>query len=204
MELRSAIRNGWTLLITIVVVILLLDKGCSPISPFSGETIIKRDTTTVYIEGKDSIIYDTIKDIRYITKDFHYYTTDTIFKSDTSNWSIGHMYTKKDSLLNATIGVWSKEKPDSITLDYSMAFPTIFRVDTLINNITEKVRVNQLYLGPELIVYPGFKGGFISADFISHKGWQAEAGVGYGDFGTGFNTMGKVGIKKVISLRKKR
>lgn len=205
MELRSTIRSAYALLITVIVIILLVARGCGPNNILgTGRTVIDTDTVTLYIKGKDRIIHDTTEKVVYKDRDFHHYHTDTLWKQGTKDWNVGYFYEKQDTLLNATIGVWAKEKPDSISFEYKASIPTVYRIDTIVNNIKEVERVSQLYLGPEAIVYPGFKGGFVTADFISSRGWQLEAGIGYGDFGTGFNPMGKVGFKKVISLRKKK
>lgn len=205
MNLSRAIRNNWFKVLTLIAIIVLLWRGCSIPNFFgTGQTIIQRDTTEILIPGKDSIIYDTIPEIVYRNRDFHHYHTDTIWNKDTTDWSVGYIYEKKDSIIDAQIGIWTKERPDSISFNYKIFIPTVYKVDTLERIITNTVRTTQLYLGPEAVVYPGFRGGFVSADLISSKGWQVEAGIGYGEFNDGTQLMGKVGFKKVISFRKKK
>lgn len=202
--MRSAVRDNWFKILMILAIIVLCWRRCSIPNPFgTGQTILKSDTVEVYIPGKDSIVYDTIKgDIQY--RDFHHYHTDTIWDKDSSDWNVGYMYQKEDSLIDATIGVWTKEKPDSISFDYKAFIPTTYRVDTVERTITNTVRTTQLYLGPEAIVYPDFRGGFVTADLISSKGWQLEVGGGYGGNDGNFSPMVKVGFKRVISFRKKK
>lgn len=205
MSLSRTIRNWWFQIIIILALIVLFWKGCSINGVFGpGQTSLGKDTVTVYLPGAPMTLWDTTEKIIYRDRDFHHYHTDTIWDKDSSDWNVGYMYEKKDTLLDATIGVWAKEKPDSISFSYQATIPTVYRVDTIIHNIEEKVRVSQLYLGPEAIVYPNFKGGFVTADFISSRGWQLEAGIGYGGFNGSNNVWGKVGFKRVISFRKKK
>lgn len=117
------------------------------------------------------------------------------------------VYQRKDSLLDYSISVYGNERPSKVQIDYDIKQLTIrdsiFVRDSIYEKETQKVRVNQVYLGPELIVYPGFKGGFVSLDFISKKGLQLEAGGGYAQFDNGAYLVGKVGIKKLITFRKR-
>lgn len=203
MSLSRTIRNWWFQILLLVGISLLLFRGCQT-NGFFGETVVSTTKDSTYTKGSSDTVYVTQIDTVYRTEDFHHWHTDTVWNKDTSDWNVGYMYEKKDSTIDATIGVWTKEKPDSITFQYKASIPTITRVDTIKKTLTEKIRVSQVYLGPEAIVYPGFRGGFVTMDFIHRKGWQLEAGVGYGTFEQSSGPVVKIGYKQVISFRKKK
>lgn len=200
MSLKTHIRNGYVLLSIIVITILLLKEGCSPSSFFRGD-VISSDTSIVYLPGGSDTIYKETEKIVYRDRDFHHYHTDTVYNTDSSDFSVGYMYNKKDSVINAEIGFWAKERPDSITFKYSAIIPNI--IDTVIKEVTiiDKVRVNQLYFGGNATVYPGFNSLTMGVDFVSKRGFQVEIGIGY-DLSNN-NPMVNLGYKKLISFRKK-
>ena len=124
-----------------------------------------------------------------------------------SDTNIFHMheykYAKKDSLLEYEILVISTEKPFEVNVKYSLQNKTYkdstYVRDSLYIKEVEKVRVNQIYVGGSAIVYPGLKGVFIGADFVSKKGWMLglEAGIL-----NETNLAGKIEFKKLISFRR--
>jgi metallophosphoesterase superfamily enzyme len=67
--------------------------------------------------------------------------------------------------------------------------------------ITQKVRVNQIYFGGEVVVYPGFNSVYAGVDFISKKGWQVEGAIGLSP--SELTPQFKVGFKKLITFRGK-
>jgi hypothetical protein len=234
MDLRSTYRNAYALLLTMIVIILLSARACSPGGFFGGTAVVGKDSTYV----KTVEVFKNVIDTTYTDSIITWYHqhpiqvpeyiyrnrpdgTDTDFSDiidminelDSINDSTEiFTYGAKDSVLNYMIYVRSRVKPVSVWLEYDVPSLTIkdstYQKDSTHTKeeikVSEKVRVNQVYLGSEAIVYPSFKGGFVSADFISNKGWQVEAGVGYGDFGNGVVPMGKIGFKKLISFRKKK
>ena len=221
MELRSTIRNSWALLMTVLAIILLVGKACSPSGLFGGgEVVVHTDTLTITETNTVRVADEHYRDS--LTTWFHqnpkkvpeYIYVDRELPGDTvkSDSSQVYSYGAKDSLLNYMIYVRSIQKPDGVWLEYDVPSLTITdssfvrdSTSTIVtNNITKKVRVNQLYVGPEVIINPGFKGGLISADFIHKQGWQVELAAGYGNFGDRDGTMFKVAYKPLITFRKKR
>jgi len=192
---------GW--IVSIILILLLINKCESPIGSIlnGGSEVIKRDTTTIYIKGSPDTVFTWRDTVVYRDRDFHHYHTDTVYNTDSSDFSVGYMYEKNDSVINATLGVWAKERPDSISFEYSALIPEITRVDTIESIIVEKVRVNQVYFGGNATVYPGFNSISMGADFVSKKGWQAELGVGYNLSNNA--PMISLGYKRLISFRKR-
>ena len=229
MELRSIIRNSWALLMTILAIILLVAQTCSPSGLLGGgEVVISRDTITVVetntIKVQDENYRDSVKtwyhknptrvpEYVYIPREgpgMDLSDTSGLFNS--LEGTEIYTYGARDSLVSYMIYVRSAVKPAGVWQEYDVATFTItdssyVRDSTstkVTSTITNKVRVNQLYAGPEIVVYPGFKAAFLSADFIHKKGWQLEVGAGFGQFNEGNLLVGKVGFKKLISFRKKK
>jgi hypothetical protein len=226
MELRSNIRNAWAILATVVVIVLLLSKSCSPSGLFGGETILTRDTITIIETVTERVADEHYRDsIRtwyhknptlvpeyvFLTKEelpkgIDLSDTSEFFKN-TSDTSKLYTYGANDSLLHYRIYVRSMLKPSSVWMEYDVATDRITdstyikdsTTTTVTNNIKEKVRVNQVYFGGSAVVYPSFKAVFAEVDFVSNRGWQAEAGVGFMDNAPAI----KVGLKKLITFIKK-
>ena len=210
-DLGNNIRNAYALLMTIIVAILLLTRSCGDITvlPKDRPEVIDVKTLTelFHSEISDTSTTDTI-----ILKEFKnvpVYIHDTILEPlhEDSPPTDTFVSLIEDTLLEATITVLSDSRP-YVNFSYKMRnFNTVITntiQDSSHTTVTQKVRVNQVYLGPEAIIYPGFKGGFVTADFISKKGWQVEAGLGYGDFGEGFSPMIKAAWKPLITFRPRK
>jgi len=206
-DIVDTVKNTLLLLLTIVIIILMVDR-CTSISDIViGEPeVIARDSTGVNFH-KEKTKVDTFI-IVSPPKRIPVYIHDTLFLDTLEIIPMGldTFYAPvKDSLLDATITVISETRP-FIKFDYKLkSFNTTTEItDSTFSQITEKVRVNQLYYGVEAIVYPGFKGIFFGVDLVSKKGWQVEGSIGAAQFDTGTDPMIKVGFKKLITFRRKK
>lgn len=212
----DTLKNGAILILSIVVVILLIDNSCRPSDiikdelskpeVISDKTEINSFTIeTSYIDTIEYTYWDTVKTSKVPLLNIDL-DTNRMDLSDTSVFHDTYYYGKKDSSLEYTIEVYSPCNPDSVKMNYNLKkditliTDSTYRKDSIHEKQTLKVRVNQLYVGPEAIVYPGFKGGFLTVDFISKRGWQAEAGAGIINSEPGV----KAGFKWLVSFRKKK
>lgn len=210
-------RNIYTLGITIVVAIFVFDK-CSP--PAEGlepgvlsRKVVKevirtheehfKDSLTTWVHHQTSLVPE-IHDTEYIN--IYHDAPEMRYPEIDTNLNTYH-YGKKDSTLRYSIKVFSECKPSHVELDYDVKNVTyrdsIYVRDSVFVEKIVKVRTNQLYYGIESIVYPGFKGAFAGIDYVSKKGWQAEASIGVAQFNEGAQPMIKLGLKKLITFRKK-
>ena len=219
----SNIKNGIILFAGVAILLLSLDKCASNINNDSGnilkpevidykveltETRVSfehyRDSTINYVHVTEEVPFSHSKPkVKYVFIDRDPIGIDL---SDTNEFNIGlrtFYYNKKDSLLDYTIMVTSTERPEKVEIDYKVPQLTIkdstYVKDSIHEKITNKVRVNQVYFGGSAVVYPSFKAVFAEVDFVSNRGWQAEAGVGFMDNAPAI----KVGLKKLITFRKK-
>lgn len=209
----SSIKNAYILLATILIIILTLDKCTSgPISVIKGSPeVIARDSVGVnfHTETIDTVIDTFLLVSEPVNIPVYVWMHDTMYL-DVPNVIYSDLDTFyapiRDSLLEANITVLAKERP-IIMFDYKLkSFNTTITnsiKDSTFSEITEKVRVNQLYYGVEAIVYPGFKGIFGGIDFISKKGWQGEVSVGVAQFSGESDPMIKLGLKKLLTFRKR-
>lgn len=115
-------------------------------------------------------------------------------------------YGKKDSSLHYNIRVIGEVRPVRVEMEYDIKElsirDSVYVRDSINIKQVDKVRVNQIYVGAESIVYPGFRGAFLGMDIVSKKGWQFEVSGGVAQFNNDSELMVKVGIKKLISVRK--
>jgi len=197
------LKNPILLALIIVVVILLLDKCTRNKVNTSTPEVISSKSDTIYLPGVETIKWDTTYKKIYVAAQYVPLDSQRIDLSDTSVFHDKYYYSRKDSLLDFTITVDSEIKPNDVQIEYNLLQRDILksttRVDTVKTTITNKVRVNQVYFGGSAVIYPSFKAVFAEVDFVSKKGWQAEAGIGFMDNAPAI----KVGLKKLISFRKK-
>lgn len=211
----SHTKNLIMLLLVSAVILLMIDKCGSYRKNIKGITDpsiidIKKieDSIRTHYEQYTDTIIDTLRvetEVPFVVEK-PVYVMNTPEHMDLSDTNVFYMrefvYEKQDSLLNYQIIVTSLERPDKVNIKYDLKNFTIrdsvYVRDSISTQEIQKVRVNQLYVGPEAIVYPNFRGVFFSADFISKNGWQFEAGAGLLNDKT---IAGKVGLKKVISFR---
>lgn len=219
-------------MLSVLAIILFLWRGCTFKDIFNtGQKVIDTDTVIVTNTIVDRVAMENYKDS--ITTWYHQNPIEVslykVIKNpdtpssniDLSDTSVFHsiteedmvyIYKREDSLLKANIFITSYCQPINVRFEYDVANTTIkdstFVKDsattTIEKTVTQKVRVTQVYLGPEAIVYPNFKGGFLTADLISSNGWQLEVGGGYGGNNGDISPMVKIGFKKVISFRRKK
>lgn len=195
----------------IVIVILLLNKGCGNVDipkiydKIDKPEVISTDTTktskhitdTIY-KWKDPV---TIKvpEIQYV------YLKSLVDFSDTNEFYINSpssfYYRKKEKDIDYAIKVSSQCRPDSVNINYVLNQMIINDSVLEKTTITQKVRVNQLYFGGEIVVYPGFNSVYAGLDFVSKKGWQIEGAVGVNI--NELKPQVKVGLKKLITFRGK-
>lgn len=190
------IKNWIILVAVIAIIILTMGLGCGGLNPLKvvnplkidkNPEVISKKTDTLYLPGVEKIVIDT----------FHHWhsarienvlpmnpSTDSnrMDLSDTSVFIDPFYYSIKDSVLNATIEITSKEQPLNVSFDYSVLEKEInttsIRVDTVKIESIEKVRVNQVYVGGTAVVYPSFNAVFANVEFVSKKGWMLGGGVG--------------------------
>ena len=185
------------LILSLIAVIIFLWHCRKPktIKEEVIKTKIERYTDTIVEVRTDTLeVTHTKLQPIYIENSF-----DLIDLSDTNVFLNKYHYGVKDSLLEASIIVSAKERPE-VDFNYKL-----FNTDSVITIkdsvfVKEKVRVNQFYLGGEVSIQPMFSYVGVGADFVSRKGFQLEAGVGY-DF-SNQQPMIKVGYKHLISFRK--
>lgn len=222
------IKKNITLIAIAIIGILILQKSCSINNIFGGgEVIITTDTVTTVVTNTTTVVDTNYRDS--ITTWYHQHpkkvkeyvyvdnNVPAISNSDTSIFNISDSiklftYMGNDSLLKYKIYVKGKEKPEEVYIEYDVSKTIITdstyvrdsTVTEITNDITKKVRVNQIYIGPAAIIYPGLNGGLINVDFVSKNGWQLEAGIGYGNVNNSTELIGSIGFKKLISFRSKK
>jgi len=222
----ETIKNTFLLLLTIVVIILFVDKCSQEPCGSDGEVISSKTETThfkdsSFVHYKDSI--DTWVHHAYVEvpevipegfeEEYHTPYFPPVREYDLSDTTevLPKLYTfyygKADSSLKYSIKVVSEIKPFKLEMEYDLLQRTILDSthtevhDSTFTKQIDKVRVNQLYYGVEAVVYPNLQAAFVGVDWVSKKGFQIEAGIGV-DI-TNQNLMGKVGFKKLLSFRKK-
>jgi hypothetical protein len=193
-----------------LVLVIIFMRTCNGL--INPTDVISNEPEVVYIkEDRDSVrtvnihTIDTFYEYVYVPPKI-LTVTDTVFKVNDSvnTYHYGH----RDDTLEYNIYVDAKEVPEKVTADFTYLRPTIHKLDSVADSIfvsTEKgVRVNQVYYGVSAVVYPGFSAAFVGGDFVSKKGWQFEAGAGVGFSGDKPEVMGLVGVKKLLTFRKKK
>jgi len=218
-------KNIYLLVITILFIALLFDK-CTTEPCGEGVVVsskIDMDSVRTHYEVySDSSIawvhnnYSEVPELKpdgtkveyvFIHNDLN---EDMMDLSDTSvfNTEIDTFYYgKKDSSLHYNIRVFSEVKPERLEMEYDIKElsirDSVYVRDSINVKQTDKVRVNQVYMGAESIIYPGFKGVFLGGDFVSKHGWQTEVSIGVAQFSGNATAMIKVGFKKLITFKKK-
>lgn len=204
------LKNTYLLAITIAFVFLLLLHKCGDgnRTTLGNPEVIARDSSGINFHSESTI---TVIDTFILVsppKTQYVYLHDTILDTlevipnglDTFTTPI------KDSLLEGSIQIISATRP-FISFEYKLkTFNTTTTTtikDSTFSEITEKVRVNQLYFGTSAVVYPGFRGVFIGADFVSKKGWQVEGSIGIDPLSP-VQPLGLIGVKKLITFRKRK
>jgi hypothetical protein len=224
-------KNMYLLVVTFIVVVFMLDK-CSSRSMDSyvnkdvevvSTKIIVDSVRTHYEQHLDSTLiwvhhsYTEVpekeqNDVIEPSSSFVHESSsdDRMDLSDTSELSKDiniFYYGKTDSSLNYTIRVHSSVKPSRIEMDYNvlkvLVKDSTYIRDSINTKQIDKVRMSQLYYGIEAIVYPGIKGMFAGIDFVSKEGWQLEVSAGIVGADNNLGIMGKVGIKRLLTFRKK-
>lgn len=202
--------KNWYMLFTTVLIIILLVRVCSP---SIVEVADKKDPPEVISSNteKDSARVIEIHTIDTVDR-WHegkvvYITPDSslVDSSDSNNVLVNYYYGKQDSSLHYSIIVNSKERPNSVNMNYKVMEREIndytLIKDSISTTITQKVRVNQLYFGGGAIVYPKFNAVYLGLDLVSKKGWQA--GVGAGVMIDDKALFIKADLKKLITFRGK-
>jgi hypothetical protein len=229
----NQLKNSYLLAITVAFIILLVytctQEPCGEGEVLSSSTTV--DSLRTHHENyKDSIenwITHDFSDVPLTRIDtnevlpdngnfaFHGEpeedTSEVILRAseDTSSSLFTFYYEKRDSSLEYTIRVDSDCKPESVSMEYKVKEVThkdsTYVRDSIYVKQVDKVRTNQIYMGPEAIVYPNLQAAFFSIDFINKKGWQLEIGGG-ADITTITKPkpMLKAGFKWVWNTRRKK
>jgi len=222
----NTFKNTYILLTTIVLIILLVNTCTKDPCGADGEIIsskVKLDSARThhehYTDSSIAWVHNSYSDVPEIPKPItiikkvpmYVFNDDMMDLSDTSVFNSAidtFYYGKKDSSLHYNIRVYSEVKPAKLEMEYDVKKLTlrdsVYVRDSINVNQTYKLRVNQLYYGGDVILYPGFRGVFVGLDFIHKKGWQAEIGAGVASFNADSDLMLKFGFKRLLSLRKKR
>jgi hypothetical protein len=224
----ETIKNAYILLATVVIILLSVFTCTKEPCLVNGEVIsstTKIDSIRTHSEHyKDSIdewVHHAYVEVPEITPEEEYHepffppirehAPESILSvsEDTSKTLRTFYYGKEDSLLKYNIRIIGECKPKKVEMEYDVKKVTIkdsvYVRDSVHVKQVDKVRVNQLYYGVEAVVYPNLQAMFFSVDFVNKKGWQLEGGIGADitDFGNP-QVMGKVGLKKLFTLRRKK
>jgi len=222
-------KNIYILVATFIIVALIFDK-CTPkvipvsdkVEVISSKTIVDSMRThyTRHIDSTLIWVHHSYTEVPEVEQDgvvtpsssFSYPdpSSDRMDLSDTIelfNDVNTFYYAKSDSSLKYTIKVTGEVKPIKVEMEYNLLKlaikDSVYIRDSVSVKQIDKVRVNQFYYGIEAIVYPGLRGMFAGVDFVSKKGWQFEAAIGLANMNTLAEPMVKVGVKKLLTFRKK-
>ena len=222
-------KNIYILIATFVIVVLSLDK-CKVDSldeHISSEVMASKvkvdsvrthyeqhiDSTLIWVHHSYTEIPEkeqndvSTPSSSFLNNSSHEDRMDLSDTSELFNRPNTFYYGKSDSSLSYTIKVISDIKPVKVEMEYDilklMVKDSIYVRDSVNIKQVDKVRVNQLYYGIEAIVHPGLRGMFAGVDLVSKKGWQFEAAIGLANMNNLPEPMIKVGVKKLLTFRKK-
>lgn len=206
-------KSPLILLQFIVIVILILSKSCGDVNidiPKIYDKIDKPEVISTNIVKETTHKTDTIyrwkeKVVTSVPQIVYIHSSPFMDLSDTNEFFTNSpgtfYYGKKEKDINYTIRVSSQCRPDSVNMEYAINQMIINDSVLEKTTITQKVRVNQIYFGGEVVVYPNFNSVYAGVDFVSKKGWQIEGAVGLNV--NELQPQVKVGLKKLITFRGK-
>ena len=161
-----------------IYVVFLSTCNSKPIDP---KIITKEVVRVDSVHTTDTIVKHHTKYITNIPN-----SNFNIDLSDTNVFNDKYYYPIKDSLLEATIIVNAKDKPDSVGIKYDLKSFTIRDSIYLRDSVYIKEQILKSYMSAGASIYGGNSFGFIPTIFYNHKTGN-NFGVGYDLFNKNFH-----------------